>query len=577
MQIIESDVLVIGTGGAGCRAALEARSHGVRVTLVAKGQIGRCELTAMTMPGFGVWIRSNPNDSFESYFQDTVDGGSYMNDENLVKILIENSEDAIHFLEKLGVRFDRKGDGTFLYYSGVEKTKTGTARQLGVDDCMGRAFYNALSGEIGRNGVHLVEDLFVVSLLMDNHKMRGAFGIDIRHGRFVLMIARAVIVATGGIVGMYSVRTGHSRDTGDGHAMVYRLGVPLKDMEFLQGNPAALVYPESLQGVVCPGWYLIMDRGAKYYNGNWKEFLQLYDPERKENTTRDIKARAMQIEINAGRGSTHGGVYLDFTKATLDETLEEYLEKNAPFMLDYVRKCGLPPTQIIKEPIEVGPAAHYTCGGIEINEKSETAVGGLFAAGEVTGGIHGANRLGNSAMTDIFVYGKIAGEMAAQYARSSKNGSLSKALKEMVRDEEMKAIKIYERNPSEKIRPEVLKKKIEEVMFNYVGFSRTEENLNRAIKILEKIKEEELPRTFVSSRTRTFNYDWIEIFELMNILDVGNIIARAALERKETRGCHNRMDFPGQDDKNWIKHVRIRDESGKMTVDRVPVVKLSKD
>lgn len=575
MQIVESDVLVIGTGGAGCRAALEARSHGASVTLVGKGQIGRCELTAMTMPGIGVWMRSNPKDSFGSYFQDIMDGGSYINDENLVKVLVDHSEEAINFLEKLGVRFDRKEDGAFIYYSGVEKTKTRTARQLGVDDCMGRVFYNALSGEVGRTGVRLIEDVFVISLLADNDKVQGAFAIDIRHGGFLLFIARAIVMATGGIVGMYTVRTGHPRDTGDGHAMVYRLGVPLKDMEFLQSNPAALVYPEALQGVVCPGWYLLMDRGAKYYNGNWEEFLHFYDPDRRENTTRDIKARAMQNEINEGRGSANGGIYLDFSKVTLEEPLDVYLEKNAPFMLDYVRKCGLPPQQIIKEPIEVGPAAHYTCGGIEVNEKSETIAPGLFAAGEVTGGLHGANRLGNCAMSDIFVNGKIAGERAVQYATSTKKTALSKGLKGMVRHEEMNAIKIYENDPSEKIRPELLKKKIEEVMFKYVGFSRNEKDLNRALDIIETIKAEEIPKARVSSRTKTFNYDWIEIFELINMLDVGKIIARAALERKETRGCHNRFDFPKQDDKNWVKHVRIRQKFGKMVVDMTPVVKLS--
>jgi succinate dehydrogenase/fumarate reductase flavoprotein subunit len=526
------------------------------------------------MPWFGAWIRSNTKDSFENYFDDTLDGGCYINDENLVKILVEKSGDAIGFLEGLGVRFDRGADGSFIYGGGVEKTKTRTARGLTVDDCMGRTFYNALSGEIGRRQIHLLEDFFVVSLLIDSHKVRGAFAIDIRGGRFVLLLARAVILATGGVVGLYNVRTGHPRDTADGHAMAYRVGVPLKDMEFLQSNPAAIFYPEGLRGVLCPGWYLFMDRGTKYYNGNWEEFLHLYDPERRESTTRDIKARAMQNEINAGRGSIHGGIYLDFSKAKLEKPLHEYLEKDARFMLDYVRKCGLPPEQIINEPVEVGPAAHYTCGGIEINERSETVIPGLFAAGEVTGGIHGANRLGNSAMTDIFVFGKIAAETAVQYVDFQKTSILSRGLKEEIRKTKLRLISIFERDPVEKVKPEVLKKKIEEILWKYVGFSRTGKGLNKALDSIKEIEEEVLPRTFVPSRTKTFNYDWVEIIELENMLEVGKIMTNSALARKETRGCHNRLDFPDQDDKKCFEHVVVKNESGKMLIDTSPIFKL---
>ena len=256
-----------------------------------------------------------------------------------------------------------------MFYSGVEHTRTGTPRQLGVDDCMGRAFYNALSGAIGRTGVRLLEDTFAASLLTDGDRVRGLVALDMRRGSLLVIWAKVVVLATGGLVGLYQVRTGHPRDTGDGHALALRQGVALKDMEFIQSNPAAFFYPESIRGVVVPGWYLVMDRGAKYYNGRREEFLHLYDPERRENTTRDIKARAIHLEILAGRGSEHGGVYLDFTGAHLDAPLEDYLADKAPFLLGYLRQIGLPPDVIFAKPMEVGPAAHYSCGGIAIDHE----------------------------------------------------------------------------------------------------------------------------------------------------------------------------------------------------------------
>jgi len=569
---LECDVLVVGTGGAGCRAALTAREHGARVIQIAKGVIGRCELTAMTMPGFGALIPSNPKDSRENFLLDSLEGGSYLNDRDLVSILVDGSQEAIGFLEGLGVRFDRHADGTFMYYSGVEHTKTNTPRQLGVNDCMGRAFYNVLSGEIGRSGVKLLEDIFAVSLLSDGDRIRGLFALDIRRGETLIIWARAVVLATGGVVGLYTVRTGHPRDTADGHAMALREGLPLKDIEFIQSNPAAFCFPDSVRGVIVPGWYLVMDRGAKYYNGKGEEFLHLYDPVRRENTTRDIKARAMHQEILAGRASEHGGIYLDFTGAELETPLEDYLSRNAPFLLDYVRRLGLPPDVIFQKPMEVGPAAHYSCGGIAIDANSQTPLPGLLAAGEATGGVHGANRLGNSAMTDIFVFGRLAGERAALLAQRTVRKEPSDGLRKRVAALDKGIEEVFRRDPKEPIRPISLRAEIEDVMFRYVGFGRDEKGLLTAIERLAELREEKLPRTKPSSRSRVFNYDLVEVFELANLLDMGQAVARAALERTETRGCHNRLDYPDQDDQNWLIHILVSRQGDRLAVDKSPVV-----
>lgn len=576
MRTRTCDVLVVGTGGAGCRAALSARAAGADVILMAKGQMGRCELTAMTMPGFGAVLPGNPRDSLHNFFLDTVDGGAYLNDQDLVRRLAEGSEEAISFLESLGVRFDRRADGTFMFYSGVEHTRTGTPRQLAVDDCMGRAFYNVLSREIGRSGVRLLEDVFATALLTDGDRVLGLVALDMRTGTPLLIWAKVVVLATGGVVGLYQVRTGHPRDTGDGHALALRAGVALKDMEFIQSNPAAFFYPESIRGVVVPGWYLVMDRGAKYYNGQRQEFLHHYDPERRENTTRDIKARAIHLEILAGRASEHGGVYLDFTGAHLDAPLEDYLAENAPFLLGYLRHIGLPPDVIFAKPMEVGPAAHYSCGGIAINDMTETSLPGLLAAGEVTGGVHGANRLGNNAMTDIFVFGKIAGERAAELAREIPSPEPSPAMEARAAEEVSRLERTLSSEPPEPIRPAALRAEIESIMSTNVGFGRDHAGLERAIDRLAQMREEKLPRVATTSSSHVMDYDLIETLELANLLDVGQAIARAALHRTETRGCHNRLDHLVQKDDEWLVHLLVRREGETWRVDRSPVTKLPK-
>jgi fumarate reductase (CoM/CoB) subunit A len=571
VKTLTCDVLVVGTGGAGCRAALSAAGGGADVILMAKGQMGRCELTAMTMPGFGAMLPSNPRDSLHNFFLDTIDGGAYLNDRDLVWRLAEGSEEAITFLEGLGVRFDRRDDGTFMFYSGVEHTRTGTPRQLAVDDCMGRAFYNALSGEIGRSGIRLLEDVFAGVLVTDEDRVRGLVALDMRRGELFTIWAKVVVLATGGLVGLYQVRTGHPRDTGDGHALALRAGVALKDMEFVQSNPAAFFYPESIRGVVVPGWYLVMDRGAKYYNGQGQEFLHHYDPERRENTTRDIKARAIQLEILAGRASEHGGVYLDFTQVNLDAPLEDYLSENAPFLLGYLRHIGLPPDVIFARPMEVGPAAHYSCGGISIDDQTETSLPGLLAAGEVTGGVHGANRLGNNAMADIFVFGKIAGERAAELAHGLPGGTPPVAVEARAAAEAHRLEETLSAEPGHPVRPAELRAEIEAVMSTLVGFGRDQAGLEQAVDRLAALREEGLPRLATPSHSRTVDYDLVEMLELANLVDVGETVARAALARTETRGCHNRLDHLAQNDRGWLVHLLVRREGRDWHVERSPV------
>ncbi len=575
MITIETDVLVIGTGGAGCRAAIEARKHVEKVVILAKGPISKSELTIMTMPGFDAALPGDDEENVRLFFEDTMAGGSFLNDEDLVDVLTKKSADAVMFLEDLGVRFDRTSDGR-IYRALGESEKYTSDIKLRLDDNMGRTFYNALTGELARKQIFLKEDVFIINLLTTGEEIIGALGIDIRKGDMITFLAKATIIAAGGAGGLYSVRTGHPRDTGDGYAMAFRSGAEIVDMEFIQSNPAALVYPESVKGVVTPGWYLFMGKGIKYFNKSREAFLERYDS-RKEMATRDVKARAMHTEIVEGRGSEHGGIYLDFKNIQLDGiSLEDYLKKNSPHMLNYVKLCGLPPEKILTDVIEVGPAAHFTCGGIKINTECRTNLNGLFAAGEVTGGIHGANRLAGNAMTDIFVFGAIAGEQAGIYAKSRGEIKFSQKMAKLARREEDQTISIMEREEKGGLKPGVVRKKLEEVMFKYVGFGRDEKGLKKGLRILEEIREEELPRIYPPGRSRIYNYDWIQILELSNMLDTGEMIARGALYRKETRGCQNRTDFPERDDRNWQKHTLLRKEGDKITVTKSPRITISK-
>jgi fumarate reductase (CoM/CoB) subunit A len=569
MLTIETDVLVIGTGGAGCRAAIEARRHVDNVVLVAKGPVSKSELTIMTMPGLDATLPGDDEENVKRFFEDTMAGGSFLNDEDLVGVLTKQSSEAVMFLENLGVRFDRTPDGK-IYRAQGESEKYTSDIKLRLDDNMGRTFFNALIGELARRQVTLKEDVFIVNLLATEEGVVGAFGIDIRKGEPIALLSKATILATGGVGSLYSVRTGSPRDTGDGFAMAYRVGAEIIDMEFIQSNPAALVYPESVKGVVTPGWYLFMGKGIKYTNKNQEAFLERYDS-RKEMSTRDVKARAMHTEIVKGRGSEHGGIYLDFKGIQLEgTTLEAYLKKNSPHMLNYVKLCGLPPEKILNEVIEIGPAAHFTCGGIKINTQCETSVKGLFGAGEVTGGIHGANRLAGNAMTDIFVFGGVVGNRAGMYSKSAGKVKLSSSLKKVIKSEEKRVVSILERKDKKGVKAAAVRKKIEESMFTYVGFGRDETGLKKELNILDEIKGAELPRVYPVDRSRIYNYDWIQILELENMIEVGEMIARGALYRKETRGCQNRTDFPEKDDKNWQKHTLIRKEGERMTVTTSP-------
>jgi succinate dehydrogenase/fumarate reductase flavoprotein subunit len=280
----------------------------------------------------------------------------------------------------------------------------------------------------------------------------------------------------------------------------------------------------------------------------------------------------MHQEIMAGRAAEHGGILLDFTQTEFEAQLEDYLSENAPFLLDYVRRIGLPPDVIFKKPIEVGPAAHYSCGGIAIDTNCETSIPGLLAAGEATGGVHGANRLGNNAMTDIFVFGRIAGEQAAAIGRNAPRKATSAGLLEQVAELEKSVEEAFERQPSEAVRTSTLRAEIESIMFRFVGFGREKSGLEEAIGKLDELQHSDLPRTAPLSRSRFFNYDLVEIFELRNLIDIGRVIARAALERTETRGCHNRSDYPDQDDSNWLTHILVSVDEDKLRVEKSPVI-----
>lgn len=549
-QYISTDVLVIGSGGAGCRAAISAKQEDCEVLLVSKGPVGRSGLTPMTMPGFAAVFKTrDKDDSNELFFVEMMEGGYYLNNEKMVRILTENAAREVLFLESLGVRFDRTDNGEIEQYPMPSHSKRRNCR---LDDNAGRVFLNALRNEMQRKGVKIFEDFFVTELITENNKVIGAVGISWRDGTFFAISAKSVILATGGHEALYSFRTTGPRATGDGIAMAFRAGAEIMDLEFMQFNPYTIIYPKGAAGVLVPINAYIMTKGGRYRNNRGEAFIDKWDPVRKEATTRDVKARAMFTEMTEGRGSKHGGVYLDLSALQdLDgKSPAEVLKIHGGMHQKYLSQFGV---DILKTELEVAPAAHFGVGGIKTNEKTETSIEGLFAAGEVSGGLHGANRLDGASMPEIFVFGRIAGGEAYAYARHADAPTIPKAVCE---NEKSKLVKlVFEANGNIKVGE--AKKQIEDLMFHYFGLIRDGALMQESLRRIDEIEHGTVPNLLIKDKNINANFDWLEALELKNMIDVAKIIAVSSINRRETRATHYRKDFPEMMS-DWCKNTIVR-------------------
>jgi len=541
MKVLELDVLVIGGGGAGAMAALKASEIGTKVCIVVKGKLGKCGSTPMAMgaaSAVGPW--HSPKDNKDIHFMDTVKGGAYLNDQRLVRILAEEAPKRVLELERLGAFWERTDDGSnYLLRIGGGHSYP---RSVYLEDRTGNEMLKAMKGELIHRNVNIIENVMITMLLTDEDRVSGALGINVYTGDFIIFRTKSIVLATGGAGQIYEYTTQDVRNTGDGYALALQARADLVDMEFVQFFPIGLIFPESTKGLIV---------GAMYYchllNNYGERFMKNYDAKRMELSTRDIVSRAVFTEIKEGRGTKRGGVNCDLTFQPLG-----FMQRQLPLVYSFCDKLGM---NMEKSMLEIVPTCHFFMGGIKVNEKWESTFPGIFAAGEAAGGVHGANRLSQNSLADILVSGARAGKYAAIYASKARRSRINQS---SIKQEQKKIKEIITNDLKDGIYPWQLKTKIKEVMWKNVGIYRDGEGLKKALEQILTMKNVDLPRVCLSTKTKIFNRELIETLEVYNFLLACEAVTRAALYRKESRGAHFRNDYPNLDNQNWLKHIGVK-------------------
>ena len=530
---IKTDVLIVGSGGAGSRAAIEVDDTGLKATIVSKGLSFRSGCTGMAEGGYNAVFKAvDEEDSIEAHIKDTLKGGSYLNDEKLVKILVNESPKRLIDLENYGALFERQENGKIAQRPFGGQTYRRTCFQ---GDRTGAELLNALKEEIIRRDIECIEEVMITSLVQDGIQVIGATGFDLKDSSIIYFQAKAVIFASGGAGQLYPVTSNTFQKNGDGIAIAYRAGANLIDMEQVQFHPTGMVTPESKKGVLVTE--AVRAEGGKLLNKDGERFMAKYSPEKMELSTRDVVARSIYQEIIEGRGSKNGGVYLDISHLD-DDLIDEKLET----MVLQFENVGV---DIKHEPIEVAPTAHHFMGGIKINTDASSSLPNLFACGEVCGGIHGANRLGGNALADTQVFGKIAGENAAKIAKETElktNDEMFLAEKERIEG----LIK-----PGS-IKANEFKNNIKKLMWENVSIVREEKSLNEALRQLQEMQKD-LDNIDVSEKNQ-YNSELLTALEVNNMVEIAILIVKSAILRRESRGAHYRSDFPESNDA-WKRSI----------------------
>lgn len=536
-RIIKSEVLIIGSGGAGCRAAIEVSNEGKEPLIVSKGLSFRSGCTGMAEGGYNAVLKLvDPEDSFEAHYKDTIKGGSYLNDPDLVNILTRESPERLHDLEEYGALFDRQESGELNQRPFGAQTYRRTCFQ---GDRTGHEIMTALKEEIVKRGIKTIDEVMITSLILNDRdalmpKVIGAIGVDLKTSETIYFQSKAVILATGGAGQLFPVTSNTTQKNGDGFALAYRAGAELLDMEEIQFHPTGMVHPESKKGVLVTE--AVRAEGGRLINSEGERFMSNYD-DRMELASRDVVARAIYNEIQEGRGSEHGGVYL--TVAHLDP---DYIDEKLETMVIQFEDAGV---DIKTKPMEVAPTAHHHMGGVRIDEDGRTTIENLFACGEVCGGVHGGNRLGGNALADTQVFGKRAGFTAALACDISDYEFNIPDI-----EEEENRIKSLIREGT--IKPQDMKKEIQQLMWDNVSIVRNEFKLRHALKRLMKMREE--LKDLDVKNVKQYNESLITALEVTNMVDICILIVKSAILRRESRGAHYREDFPESDD-TWKKSI----------------------
>jgi succinate dehydrogenase / fumarate reductase flavoprotein subunit len=522
----EHDVLVIGAGGAGLRAAIEALAHGASVGVVSKSLLGKAH-TVMAEGGIAAAMANvDSADGWKPHFRDTMRGGKLLNNWRMAQLHAQEAPERVRELEQWGALFDRTDDGRILQRAFGGHT---FRRLCHVGDRTGLEMIRTLQDR----GVHMGFDVYmectIVRLLTDGGRCAGAIGYWRETGRFVVFKAKSVVMATGGIGKAWPITSNSWEYTGDGMALAYEAGAELMDMEFVQFHPTGMVWPPGVQGILVTE--AVRGEGGILRNKNGERFMERYDPKRMELSTRDVVARSIYIEVKEGRGTEHGGAFLDISHKPAD-----YVKKKLPSMYHQFKE--LADVDITKEPMEVGPTCHYMMGGIRVEaETAQSTLPGLFAAGEAAAGLHGANRLGGNSLSDLLVFGQRAGLAAAQHAKEVSAPRIDPA---QIEQAETEALRPFQRQGGES--PYAVHRDLQTTMQSLVGIFRASDDVQKALGELGRLKER-LSHTSVEG-SRMFNPGWHMAIDMKSMLTVSEVVARSALVREESRGAHSRIDFP---------------------------------
>jgi len=576
----EFDVIVVGAGGAGLRAAVEASAAGVRTALVCKSLLGKAH-TVMAEGGIAAAMGNvYPEDNWRVHFRDTMRGGKLLNNWRMAQLHAQEAPERVLELEEWGALFDRTDDGLILQrdFGGHRY-----ARLAHVGDRTGLEMIRTLQHNAVQQGIDVFMECTVTRLLKDGDRVAGAFAYWRESGKFVLFKAPAVVLATGGIGKAYKITSNSWEYTGDGHALALWAGADLIDMEFVQFHPTGMVWPPSVRGILVTEG--VRGDGGVLTNSKGERFMFRYIPEMFRAETadteeeadrwytdkkgarrtpdllpRDEVARAINAEVKEGRGTPHGGVFLDIAS----RKDAEYIKRRLPSMYHQFRE--LADVNITKEPMEVGPTAHYMMGGVRVDADTQAStITGLFAAGEVAAGLHGANRLGGNSLSDLVVFGRRAGQYAAEYAKQFQGVP-------RVDDGEVDAVARSALAPFGRTggeNPYAIQQDLQECMHTLVGIIRTEDELAKALEELAALKER-ATRVSVEGH-RQYNPGWHLALDLEPLLAVSECITLAARERRESRGAQTRDDYPKTDPELAKVNVVLRKRGDTVSVTQEPL------
>jgi fumarate reductase (CoM/CoB) subunit A len=552
-KTILCDVLVVGAGGAGCRAAIEASKHNLDVIMISKELLGKAH-TAMAEGGYNVSLGNvDPDDNVETHFKDTIVGGNYINNQELAEILVSEAAERVYDLEDMGAVFDRTPEGKIAQRPFGKQSWRRTAY---ASDRTGSEIMVTLTEGIRKESIRVFDEVFATKLVVQDGRIAGVCAVDLKYGDYLVFRAKSVVMATGGAGRIFKVTSNAQLDVGDGYGMAYEAGCDLIDMEMIQFHPTGMVKPESARGRLVTE--AVRGEGGILLNSKGERFMNKYYPAVMELAGRDQVARSIMTEVLEGRGSPDGGAYLSIAHLP-----RQIIEFRLESMIEQFEDAGV---DIRDEPMEVSPTAHHFMGGIRIDTNAQSSIPGVYASGECTGGVHGGNRLGGNALADTQVFGAISGKNAAEFAKKHERSPIDR---DVVQNEFHRIEAMLHRKDG--VSPSDARKELTELMWEKVQIFRKEEDMAFAVKELRRIEKEVVPKIKVDVPLKRFNPGWHQALEFGHMVTTARMVAEAALMRKGSRGAHYRVDADPND--KGLYNIVIRNgKDGEMELQKEDLV-----